>query len=120
MAAGYPFRSVQRVQELGIWESGALLGRKAKDEDIVPWCQTNDFVVVTCDDDFRSREMRQRLLTQNDVEVIWFSKQPRGVQEQTEWIVRHFPTWVETLQSEDRAYRQWMQRPNGRLKKMAR
>lgn len=119
-SADYPFEHVQLVRELGIWEPGASFGKKAKDEEIVPWCHKHGFVIVTCDADFRSAEMRQSLLEHHKVEVIWFREQPSTKREQMEKIVKHYPTWVELLQGETAAYRQWMQPPHGRLTKMAR
>lgn len=120
VVAEYPFEHVSLVRELGIWDPGAERGRKARDEEIVPWCQRHNFIVVTCDDDFRSSEMRQELLEKSQVEVIWFRKQPSGPQQQLEQIVKHYPNWKEQLGREARAYRQWMQPPRGQLKKMMR
>lgn len=116
----YPFRAVQKVLELGVWEPGETLGKKAKDEEIVPWCNKNGHVIVTCDDDFRSREMREGLLNQTSVEVIWFQRQPKGTRQQFEQITKHYPVWDELLGKIKPAYRQWLQPPYGRLKKMSR
>lgn len=118
--ASYPFQHVQLVRELGIWDHGAALGRKARDEEIVPWANKHGFIVVTCDDDYRGAEFRRTLLVESRVEVIWFRKQPVGLQAQAEQIVRHYPKWVEILASEAPSYRQWMQPPYGNLKRMQR
>lgn len=119
-SAAYPFEHVQCVRELGTWDPGAKFGRRAKDEEIVPWCHKYGYVIVTCDTDFRSAEMRRSLLHESKVEVIWFKQEPADTREQMELIVKHYPTWLERLQDEEAAYRQWMQTPNGRLTKMPR
>lgn len=116
----YPFRHVSLVPDLGIWEPGEPRGKKAKDDEIAAWCDANDYVIVTCDTDFRSAEMREKLLSQTTVEVIWFKKLPEGVLEQTEQIVKHYRKWLDALGVKKPAYRQWMQPPNGNPKKMQR
>jgi len=110
---------VQHIDDLGTWD--ADLGRRkgAKDEEIVPWCGEHDHVWVTTDEDSRSRALRMGLLQSQGVAVIFVSPQPKGLQAQTELIVRHYPRWQERLGGEQPGYSAWHQPPNGALRRLS-
>jgi hypothetical protein len=105
----YPIEYVERVPDLG---------KGAEDGPIVRWCGANDHVWVTQDDDSRSRGLRMGLLSTEGVAVIFVSPQPKGLQAQTELVIRQYPKWQEKLGVEPRGYSAWLQPPYGALKRL--
>jgi hypothetical protein len=116
----YPIDQVQRIQGLGKWDPTVNRATGALDEEIVRWCGVNDHVWVTQDDDSRSRALRMGLLSTEGVAVIFVSPQPKGLQAQTELVVRHYPMWHERLGAVAGRYSAWLQRPHGRLRQLSR
>jgi predicted nuclease of predicted toxin-antitoxin system len=104
------------VRSLGIWDPGAKVGRKAEDKEIAEWCAQHRHILVTCDTDFRSKEIREGILKENSIDVIWFLKQPKDFQEQARMIPHHYPAWVEKLRSSPPGY-QWEQPRRGRIRR---
>jgi hypothetical protein len=76
-------------------------------------------VWVTADADSRSRELRLGLLGAEGVAVIFISPQPKGLQAQTELVVRQYPRWQERLGAERVGYSAWLQSPYGALKRLS-
>jgi len=116
----YPINQVQHIQGLGAWDPELNRARGAKDQEIVRWCGANDHVWVTADEDSRSRALRMGLLSTEGVAVIFVSPQPKGLQAQTELVVRHYPAWQERLSAGAMGYSAWLQRPHGGLKRLSR
>ncbi|WP_419838677.1 DUF5615 family PIN-like protein [Candidatus Poriferisodalis sp.] len=58
----------------------------ADDYDIAVWCAENSYVLVTCDNDFRSRRQRTQFIQQVGVEVIIFTYELAG-------LANHVSTW---------------------------
>lgn len=57
----YAVQQVQRIPDLGEPHPKiAGLRHKATDAEIADWCGEQGWVIVTCDQDFRSRELRVR------------------------------------------------------------
>jgi hypothetical protein len=52
--------------------------------------------------------------------VIFVSPPPRGLQAQTELVIRHYPGWQERLGAEAPGYSAWLQRTYGRLRRLSR
>jgi hypothetical protein len=94
--------------------------KSATDEDIVRWCGANDHAWVTQVEDSRSRKLRLGLLSTEGAAVIFVSPQPQGLRAQTELVIRHYPAWQELLGAEAPGYSAWLQRPNGRLRRLPR
>jgi len=115
----YPINQVEHIQGLGKWDSKLNRWRGATDEQIVRWCGTNNHVWVTQDEDSRSRALRMGLLSTEGVAVIFVSPQPKGLQAQTELVIRHYPRWQERLGAEAAGYSAWLQPPNGRLRRLS-
>jgi hypothetical protein len=111
---------VEHVQGLGKLNSQLGRWKGATDEEIVRWCGANEYVWVTQDDDSRSRNLRMGLLSTEGAAVIFVSPQPKGLQAQTELIVRHYPGWQEFLGAEAPGYSAWLQRTYGRLRRLGR
>lgn len=94
------------------------LGTGTPDEAIVPWCGRRGYVWVTTDADPRAREMRMRLLPEHGVEAIILLPQPKGLREQFERIVRHYPRWEDVIGSEPPGRRVWEQRATGKPRRL--
>jgi hypothetical protein len=60
------------------------------------------------------------LLSTEGAVVIFVSPQPKGLQAQTDLVIRHYPGWQELLGAEKSGYSAWLQRPRGRLKRLSR
>jgi len=116
----YPINQVQHIQGLGKWDPKLNRTKGAKDEEIARWCGGNDNVWVTADEDSRSRALRTGLLSTEGVAVIFVSPQPKGLQAQTELVIRHYPVWQERLGAEAAGYSAWLQRTYGGLRRLSR
>jgi hypothetical protein len=116
----YPIIQVEHIQGLGELDPGLDRWRGATDDEIVRWCGANEHVWVTQDDDSRSRNLRIGLLSTEGAAVIFVSPQPKGLQAQTELVVRHYSSWQELLGAEAAGYSAWLQRTHGRLRRLAR
>jgi len=93
----YPINQVEHIPGLGKWNPQFNRWKGATDEEIVRWCGANDHIWVTQDEDSRSRALRMGLLSTKGVAVIFVSPQPKGLQAQTELVVRQYPRWQERL-----------------------
>jgi predicted nuclease of predicted toxin-antitoxin system len=113
---GYDVQQVQRVTELGRPHAKiAALHQGASDAEIAEWCATNGWVVVTCDEDFRSRELRASSYLGRRVDVVLCTRQPASLREQLELLVFNYAKWVEAVES-PRHPRLWLQHGSkGRL-----
>jgi hypothetical protein len=116
----YPITQVEHIQGLGKLNSRLDRWRGATDDEIVRWCGANEYVWVTQDDDSRSRNLRMGLLSKERAAVIFVSPQPKGLQAQTELVVRHYSSWQELLSEEAPGYSAWLQCTYGRLSRLAR
>ena len=93
------------------------IGRSdAPDESVARWCAANEVVLVTCDDDFRGRAPRASELTRCGAEVIVFSYQVTGLQNQVDTIARRIASWKQTLEALPYGERVWIQYQRGRLR----
>jgi hypothetical protein len=116
----YPINQVEHIQGLGKWDPQLNRWRGATDEEIVRWCGANDHVWVTQDEDSRSRNLRLGLLSTEGAAVIFVAPPPKGLQAQTEVVIRHYPGWQERLGAEAPGYSAWLQRTYGRLRRLSR
>ncbi len=116
----YPVNQAEHIPGLGKWKPDVGRWRGAADEEIIRWCGANDHVWVTQDEDSRSRDLRMGLLTTEGVACIFVSPPPKGLQAQTELVIRHYPEWRERLGAEAPGYSAWLQRPRGRLRRLSR
>jgi hypothetical protein len=90
--------------------TGTIPGRcRTPDEDIAKWCGQTSTVLVTIDKDFQTRWVRSGLLAAHGVEVIVFTKDLKGLDEQHARITRHYPHWQTELQRQPYTHRVWMQ-----------
>jgi Domain of unknown function (DUF5615) len=115
----YPINQVEHIPGLGKWNPQFNRWKGATDEEIVRWCGANDHIWVTQDEDSRSRALRMGLPSTKGVAVIFVSPQPKGLQAQTELVVRQYPRWQERLGAEPAGYSAWLQRPYGALKRQS-
>ncbi len=115
---GYAVEQVQRIAELGEPHPRIPgLRHKASDADIADWCAEQDRILVTSDQDFRSRELRVRPYLGRGVDVILCTRQPAGLREQLELIVFSYPRWLEVVAGSSRHPQLWLQhRLRGGLK----
>lgn len=111
MVLGYRIHHVQLERGLGVWPKGAKLGHGAQDVDIAAWCTTNDWVLVTTDDDFRAMYTRGQVYLHHGAEVIFCTPQPKSLQAQTELFVRRYPEWTATMEACRSGGRVWVQKP---------
>ncbi len=114
----YAVQQVQRIAQLGEPHPRIHgLRHKASDAEIADWCAEQDWILVTSDQDFRSRELRVRAYLGRGVDVILCTRQPAGLREQLELIVFNYPRWLEATASSSRHPQLWLQhRLRGGLK----
>ena len=97
----------------------AVIGRELVShsiEQIADWCAEQDWILVTSDQDFRSRELRVRAYLGRGVDVILCTRQPSGLREQLELIVVNYPRWLEVTAGSARHPQLWLQHRRGGLK----
>ena len=114
----YEVQQVQRVPELGRpTPRVAGLRHGASDEEIAEWCAREGLVVVTCDEDFRSRELRVGAYNRRGVDVVLCTRQPTGLREQLELVVLWYPKWTKAVATAQRHPQLWLQHgPRGPLR----
>jgi predicted nuclease of predicted toxin-antitoxin system len=113
----YAVQQVQRIAELGEPHPRVQgLRHKASDAEIADWCAEHDWILVTSDQDFRSRELRVRAYLGRGVDVILCTRQPAGLREQLELIVFNYPRWLEATAGSSRHPQLWLQHRRGGLK----
>jgi len=114
----YAVQQVQRVAQLGEPHPRIPgLRHKASDAEIADWCAEQDWILVTSDQDFRSRDLRLRAYLGRGVDVILCTRQPAGLREQLELIVFSYPRWLEATVGSSRHPQLWLQhRLRGALK----
>ena len=113
----YAVQQVQRIPELGEPHPRIQdLRHKASDAEIADWCAEEDWILVTPDQDFRSRELRVRAYLGRRVNVILCTRQPSGLREQLELIVLNYPRWLEVIAGSSRRPQLWLQHRRGGLK----
>jgi len=78
-AEGLHVRHVSKVPGLMGPSSGQS---RARDEEIAEWCGINDYVLITCDSDFRGRLVRSGALETANAEVIVFTHELAGLHNQ--------------------------------------
>lgn len=106
----YDVQQVQRVPELGVPHPRLTgLRHRASDIDIADWCARERRVIVTCDEDFRSRELRMRAYNDRGVDVILCTRQPAGLREQLEIVVFNYAKWAQAVKTSPRRPRLWLQ-----------
>ncbi|MCY4519090.1 MAG: DUF5615 family PIN-like protein [Acidimicrobiaceae bacterium] len=88
----------------------------ADDYDIAVWCAENSYVLVTCDNDFRSRRQRTQSIQQVGVEVIIFTYELAGLANHVSTIARRIPLWEQKLKGLGYAPRVWLQARRGTLR----
>lgn len=96
------------------------LGRGSTDRQIATWCGQHGHVWVTVDEDSRSRDMRLSILPAHGTKVILFSRDPKGNREALEWIVARFGEWEHEVRKAGTGYSAWLQRRNGRPRRISR
>ncbi len=113
----YTVQQVQRIAELGEPHPRVQgLRHKASDAEIADWCAEEDWILVTSDQDFRSRELRVRAYLGRGVDVILCTRQPSGLREQLELIVLNYPRWLEVIAGSARHPQLWLQHRRDGLK----
>ena len=88
----------------------------ADDYDIAVWCAESGHVLVTCDNDFRSRRQRTRAIELTGVEVVVFTYELAGHNTHVSTIERRVPLWTRHLSPLPYAPRVWLQYPRGALR----
>ena len=107
---GYEAKQVQRIVDLGQPHPKVTgLHHGALDEAIADWCSQHGRVVVTCDSDFRSRDLRVRAYHGRGVSVIYCTRQPAGLREQLEVVVFNYARWIAEVRSATRHPHLWLQ-----------
>ena len=104
---------VSRVEALSTTSSGRS---NAPDEAVARWCAADERVLVTCDDDFRGRTARTAGLAESGLEVIVFSAQLSGLQNQIDTISRRVTSWQDQLGGLPYGPRIWIQYSRGALR----
>lgn len=90
--------------------SGTVHGQHpAQDAEIAKWCAVAEYVLITCDQDFRGRWVRSGLLREHNVEVVVFTEELSGLREQHARVTRHLPYWEQELSKQPFAFRVWEQ-----------
>lgn len=114
----YAVQQVQRIAELGEPHPRVQgLRHKATGAEIADWCAKQDWILVTSDQDFRSRELRVRAYLGRGVNVILCTRQPASLREQLELIVFSNPRWLEATVGSSGHPQLWLQhRLRGGLK----
>ncbi|MHB1851058.1 MAG: DUF5615 family PIN-like protein [Acidimicrobiales bacterium] len=106
----YAVQQVQRFAELGEPHPRVQgLRHKATDAEIAAWSAEQDWILVTSDQDFRSRELRVRAYLGRGVDVILCTRQPASHREQLELIVFSYPRWLEATAGSSRHPQLWIQ-----------
>jgi hypothetical protein len=101
---------VQRVPDLGRPHPRiAGLRAGASDEEIAEWCARDGWAVVTCDQDFRSRELRMSAYNRRGVDVVLCTRQPTGLREQLELVVFNYSKWADAVATTKRHPQLWLQ-----------
>jgi predicted nuclease of predicted toxin-antitoxin system len=105
---------------LHVWDAipssrGSVKGQvQASDQEIANWCALAEYVLVTTDEDFRGRWVRSGLLQAQNVEVVVFTKDIKGLRNQHARVTRHLPYWEEELSRQPFGFRVWEQGPDNR------
>jgi hypothetical protein len=86
------------------------------DSAIAIWCGKANRVLVTCDQDFRTRWLKSGLLAREGVEVIVFSRNIAGLAEQHRRVTLHLPDWIKLLEQQGYGHRVWEQPTRGLLR----
>jgi len=106
----YEVQQVQRVPDLGRPHPRiAGLRAGASDEEIAEWCARDGWAVVTCDQDFRSRELRMSAYNRRGVDVVLCARQPTGLREQLELVVFNYSKWADAVATTKRHPQLWLQ-----------
>lgn len=109
-AFDYAVQQVQRVPDLGEPHPKLPgLRHQATDEQIADWCAREGWVVVTSDDDFRSRKLRLGAYNNRGVDVIFCTRQPSGLRQQLEVVVFNYSKWVTAIETARRRPQLWLQ-----------
>jgi hypothetical protein len=82
---------------------------RAPDEVIAEWCAQTEHVLISTDEDFRGKWVRNGYLAQHGAEVIAFAKDLPTLRRQHERITRLFPIWEQALSRNPYGYRVWIQ-----------
>lgn len=85
---------------------------RAPDELIAERCSDGGIVLVTVDSDFRGRWLRTGVLGNHGVEVIVFTRDIEGLDEQHRLVTRWLPRWKTELGKHRYGYRVWDQPHN--------
>ena len=120
MDAGLSFRVADALNSLGypvtcVFRSfpdypGPRHGQcRAPDEVIAEWCAKTEHVLVSTDEDFRGKWVRNGLLATHGVEVIAFQKDLITLRTQHERITRLFSVWEDLLRLNPYGHRVWIQ-----------
>ncbi len=88
---------------------------RAPDELIAERCADGQIVLVTVDSDFRGRWLRTGVLANHGVEVIVFTKDLEGLDQQHQVVTRWLPNWKSELGKKPYGYRVWDQPVNRSL-----
>jgi hypothetical protein len=102
VAAEFPENSTQTVGQ-----------NRTLDEEIADYCGRSEFVLVTTDEDFRTKWSRAGVLARSGVEVIVFHRDIPGAMEQHRRITLHYDRWQETLSVRPYGPGIWEQRASG-------
>jgi hypothetical protein len=86
---------------------------RAPDEVIAEWCAKTEQVLVSTDEDFRGKWVRNGLLATHGVEVIAFDRDLPGLRFQHERLTRLLPVWEQVLSQNPYGYRVWIQGSRG-------
>ena len=101
---------MQRVPDLGRPHPRiAGLRAGASDEEIAERCARDGWAVVTCDQDFRSRELRMSAYNRRGVDVVLCTRQPTGLREQLELVVFNYSKWADAVATTKRHPQLWLQ-----------
>ncbi|MGH9301726.1 MAG: DUF5615 family PIN-like protein [Acidimicrobiales bacterium] len=114
----YAVQQVQQIAELGEpHPRNESLRHKATDLEIADWCAEQNWILVTSDQDYRSRQLRFHAYLGRGVDVILCTRQPANLREQLELIVINYPRWLEAIAGSSRHPQLWLQtRLRGGLK----
>ena len=85
---------------------------RAPDDLIAERCSNGGLVLVTADSDFRGRWLRSGVLGNHGVEVIVFTQDLQGLDQQHQVITRWLPRWKSELGRLPYGYRVWDQPVN--------
>ena len=106
----YTVQEVQRFAELGEPHPRIQgLRHEESDAELAEGCAEQDWILVTSDQDFRSRELRVRAYLGRGVGVILCTRQPARLREQLELVVFSYPRWLEATVGSSRQPQLWFQ-----------